>query len=137
MQPAIKKKNTIEAFEMDGMRDGFAEAKVTRSKTSYNMDRRVRLLPMSATIRGITDRLWADQWWEVIEKAGIQIETGKPLLPGRTQDGWHTLPLSAEAATNWLRTSTKRGCRGLERIRPSPHVFLGCQSGTQTHRCVA
>ena len=94
----------IEAFELDGKRDGFAEAKVTRSKTSYNMDRRVRLLPMSATIRGVTDRLWADQWWEVIGKAGIQIETGKPLLPGRTQDGWHTLPLSAEAATNWLRS---------------------------------
>ena len=40
----------------------------------------------------------------VMEKAGIKVGPGKPLLPGRTPDGWHTLPLSAEAGTHWLRT---------------------------------
>ena len=39
-----------------------------------------------------------------MEKAGIKVGPGKPLLPGRTPDGWHTLPLSAEAGTHWLRT---------------------------------
>ena len=58
---------------------------------------------MSATIRGISNFFWADEWFHVMEKAGIKAAPGKPLLPGRTPDGWHTLPLSAEAGTHWLR----------------------------------
>ena len=35
----------------DGM-EGFVEASVTRSKTSYSLERKTRYLPMSAPIRG-------------------------------------------------------------------------------------
>ncbi len=50
---------TLEAHELDGERFGYIEAEVTRSKTSYSLDRRVRLLPMSATIQGISNFFWA------------------------------------------------------------------------------
>ena len=94
---------SLDAHEIGGERFGYVEAEVTRSKTSYSLERRVRLLPMSATIRGISNFFWADEWFHVMEKAGIKAAPGKPLLPGRTPDGWHTLPLSAEAGTHWLR----------------------------------
>ena len=95
---------SLEAHEIAGERFGYVEAEVTRSKTSYSLERRVRLLPMSATIKGISSFFWADEWVVVMEKAGIKVGPGKPLLPGRTPDGWHTLPLAAEAGTHWLRT---------------------------------
>ena len=95
---------SLEAHEINGERFGYVEAEVTRSKTSYSLERRVRLLPMSATIRGISSFFWADEWVVVMEKAGIKVGPGKPRLFGRTPDGWHTLPLSAEAGTHWLRT---------------------------------
>ena len=99
---------SLEAHEIAGERfgySGYVEAEVTRSKTSCSLDRRVRLLPMSATIKGISNFFWADEWFVVMEKAGIKVGPGKPLLlPGRTPDGWHTRPLSAEAGTHWLRT---------------------------------
>ena len=95
---------SLEAHEISGERFGYVEAEVTRSKTSYSLERRVRLLPMSATIKGISNFFWADEWFAVMKKADIKVGPGKPLLPGRTPDGWHTLPLSAEAGTHWLRT---------------------------------
>ena len=95
---------TLEAHELDGERFGYVEADVMRSKTSYSLDRRVRLLPMSATIQGISNFFWADEWFHVLEKPGIKAASGKPFLPGRTPDGWRTLPLSAEAGTHRLRT---------------------------------
>ena len=82
---------------------GYIEAQVARSKTSFSVDRKVRLLPMTATMFGVLAEPWGRSWKDVLEKSGITVGSGKPLLPGRTPDGWHTLPLSAEAATSWLR----------------------------------
>ena len=42
----------------DGM-EGFVEASVTRSKTSYSLERKTRYLPMSAPIRGL---IQTDSW---------------------------------------------------------------------------
>ena len=52
---------------------------------------------------------WGKAWETVLEKTGITATHGKPLLPGRTPDGWHTLPLTAEAATSWLRSMLQSG----------------------------
>ena len=60
---------SLDAHEIAGERFGYVEAEVTRSKTSYSLDRRVRLLPMSATIKGISNFFWADEWFVVMEKA--------------------------------------------------------------------
>ena len=99
----------MEAVRIDGTKVGFLETEVHRSKTSFSMDRKVRLLPMSASIRGFMIEPWGEAWLQVMKDTGIQIGEGKPLLPGRTQDGWHTLPLSAEAGTHWLRTLLRSG----------------------------
>ena len=90
---------------------GYIEAQVARSKTSFSVDRKVRLLPMTATMLGMSDECWGPAWQQVISEAGIQVAQGKPLLPGRTPDGWHTLPLTAESATNWLRNMLQSGDR--------------------------
>ena len=99
-------------FEFDEQQPdgkGFIEAQVARSKTSFSMDRKVRLLPMMATMNGVQSDSWGKAWKLVISQAGIQVSHGKPLLPGRTPDGWHTLPLTAEAATSWLRNLLQAG----------------------------
>lgn len=88
---------------------GYIEAQVARSKTSFSMDRKVRLLPMTASMFGVISEPWGAAWQDVILKAGIQVGSGKPLLPGRTPDGWHTPPLTAEAGTSWLRNLLQTG----------------------------
>ena len=88
----------------DGM-EGFVEASVTRSKTSYSLERKTRYLPMSAPIRGLiqTDS-WAVKWFENMRIANLPRGYGLPLLPSPDRSGgWNTLPLSAEASTAWLR----------------------------------
>eukprot|EP00435_Cladocopium_sp_Y103_P018815 s4340_g4.t1 len=88
---------------------GFIEAEVARSKTSFSVDRKVRLLPMTVSMNGVLPVCWGLAWKEVLTQSGVTVGSGKPLLPGRTPDGWHTLPLTAEAATNWLRNLLQSG----------------------------
>ena len=104
---------------------GYVEAEVTRSKTSFSVDRKVRLLPMTATMNGVSGESWGEAWKSVVAEAGIQVGHGKPLLPGRTPDGWHPLPLTAEAATSWLRSLLQTG----EFFQDSRLQLLG------THSC--
>ena len=98
-------------FEAGENEEGYIETQVARSKTSFSVDRKVRLLPMTAAMHGVTAEPWGSAWKAVLEKTGIPITHGKPLLPGRTPDGWHTLPLTAEAATSWLRSMLQSGDR--------------------------
>lgn len=99
-------KLSFEFAVVDNETVGYIESEVARSKTSFSVDRKVRLLPMTAAVRGLSPdpTPWGMAWKDVIEKAGITVSVGKPLLPGRTRDGWHTLPLTAEAGGAWLRT---------------------------------
>jgi hypothetical protein len=96
-------------FEAGDDETRYIEAQVARSKTSFSVDRKVRLLPMTAAMHGVTTESWGKAWKTVLEKTGIAVTHGKPLLPGRTPDGWHTLPLTAEAATSWLRSMLQSG----------------------------
>ena len=53
----------------DGV-DGFVEASIGRSKTSYSLERKTRFLPMSAQIRGIQQHdSWAINWFKHMDKA--------------------------------------------------------------------
>lgn len=102
-----------------------AKGMVTQRQPSH--DRPVRLLPMSAPIQGVSGRLWADQWLEVIEKAGVQIETGKPLLPGRT---WHTLPQGRTSCLQRLRQNEAAKTWHLPSTRQNPHLSWMAKWGT-------
>ena len=55
----------LDVAEGDEGVEGFVEASVTRSKTSYSLERKTRYLPMSAPIHGLiqTDS-WAVKWFE-------------------------------------------------------------------------
>ena len=107
---------------------GYIEAQVARSKTSFSMDRKVRLLPMTATMVGVLSEAWGAAWKDVLAKTGIPIGHGKPLLPGRTPDGWHTLPLTAEAATSWLRNLIQSG----DHYDESRFQYIGAHSCKST-----
>ena len=83
---------------------GFIEAKIERSKTSFSLERKTRHLPMVAQITGLCDNSWALAWVRAMQKSGLQCGIGKPLLPAPLAAGeWDTVPISAEAATNWIR----------------------------------
>ena len=83
---------------------GFIEAAVYRSKTSFSLERKTRHLPMVAQIRGLAEDSWAICWKQTMDKAGLNIGPGLPLLPAPVKTGqWDAVPISAEAATNWIR----------------------------------
>lgn len=83
---------------------GFVEAKIERSKTSFTLERKTRHLPMVAQITGLNEYSWALAWVRAMNKSGLQCAAGKPLLPSPLAAGeWDTLPISAEAATKWIR----------------------------------
>eukprot|EP00435_Cladocopium_sp_Y103_P016389 s1035_g4.t1 len=110
-------------------RKGYIEAQVARSKTSFSVDRKVRLLPMTATMYGVVHESWGLAWKEVVQQAGITVAQGKPLLPGRTPDGWHSLPLTAEAATNWLRNMLQSG-EFFDEFSNVRHPCVSCKATT-------
>ena len=101
----------LDVVEVDGQVRGFIETEVGRSKTSFSLERKVKFLPMTATVQGLLDKPWGVSWSAVIPEAGIEVASDKPLLPGRTTRGWHTLPLSAEGGTAWLRSLLGTGPR--------------------------
>ena len=110
-----------------GKKLGFIETTVGRSKTSFSAERKVRFLPMTATINGLGPEPWGPIWMDVIEQNGLTIGAGKPLLPARSSTGWHSLPLSAEAASSWLRTL----------LKAHPSFDRSRESQIGTHSCKA
>ena len=84
--------------------EGFLEAKIERSKTSFTLERKTRHLPMVAQITGLTENSWALAWVRAMQKPGLQYGAGKPLLPAPLTAGeWDLVRISAEAATKWIR----------------------------------
>ena len=83
---------------------GYLEAEVARTKTSYNLERKTRYLPMVCPIRGVLDRPWGQAWMDVLDEWGPPRGEGKPLLPAPTSaGGWTKTPLKAEDSAAWLR----------------------------------
>ena len=115
---------SLEVEEGDDGLEGFVEALVTRSKTSFSLERKTRYLPMSAPIRGLvqTDS-WAVHWFEHMKNAKLPRGQDLPLLPSpNVAGGRNQLPLSAEASTAWLRhLLLKIGTRREELINYGTH----------------
>ncbi|CAE7678807.1 unnamed protein product [Symbiodinium sp. CCMP2592] len=87
----------------DGPR-GYLEARVTRSKTSHNLERKTRYLAMVSPIWGLEQDSWAMAWMEVAGRAGPAWGPDMPLLPSPTEGGqWQKAPMSAQAGARWLR----------------------------------
>ncbi|CAE7799792.1 unnamed protein product [Symbiodinium sp. CCMP2592] len=83
---------------------GYLEARVTRSKTSHNLERKTRYLAMVSPIWGLEQDSWALAWMEVAGRAGPAWGPDMPLLPSPTDGGqWQKAPMSAQAGARWLR----------------------------------
>ena len=46
---------------------------------------------------------WAAHYFEAMQEAGLTMGSDRPLLPSPSDSGWGSLPITAEAATSWLK----------------------------------
>ena len=90
---------------------GYLEAAVTRTKTSFSLERKTRYLHMAAPVRGVTQGdPWGLQWHMDLKDQGPPLGPGRPLLPTMLTDGsWGSRPLKVDAAGKWLRHLLVRG----------------------------
>ena len=63
--------------------EGYVEACIERSKTSYTLERKTRFLPIVALMQGLADRPWGLAWQQLLRDAGPKLGHGMPLLPAR------------------------------------------------------
>ena len=90
---------------------GYAEANVVRTKSSMTLERKTRFLPMAGAIRVFSKDPWAFHYMQAIKDSGLSMGSDRPLLPSPSETGWGSLPISAEAATSWLKSLlTIGGC---------------------------
>ena len=99
----------VEKLELDmtqaGDGFGYVEAATTRSKTSYTLERKTRYLPLAAPAVCLCEGSWARSWIQLMEKTGLQVGKGKPLLPAPGIGGeWSPVPLTASEGAGWLRS---------------------------------
>ena len=96
---------SLDVVELEDGIDGFVETCIERSKTSYNLERKTRYLPMSAPVNGLLRHdSWAVHWFKNMDEAKLPQGRDRPLLPSPLRNGgWNKLPLTAEASTAWLR----------------------------------
>ena len=89
----------------EGATSGYLEAGVTRSKSSYTLERKTRHLPMIAPVQGLLGECWGIHWIKCMKLAKLDIGDKKPLLPApNPAGGWQQLPITAEAGGTWLRS---------------------------------
>ena len=65
----------------DGWQEGYVEALVGRSKSSFTVGRKTRWLPVVLPIRGLEQQPWALSWIETLKKANLPVQQDRPLLP--------------------------------------------------------
>ena len=89
----------------EGSTSGYIEAGVTRSKSSYTLERKTRHLPMVAPVQGLHEECWGLHWFKCIKLSKLELGDKKPLLPApNPSGGWQQLPITAEAGGVWLRS---------------------------------
>ncbi|CAE7775394.1 unnamed protein product, partial [Symbiodinium sp. CCMP2592] len=99
----------LDVTENDDGPYGFLEASVTRSKTSYTLERKTRFLPMVAPINGLLDESWGTAWYKLMKEQAVTLREGYPLLSSPvTGGGFSLLPISAEHAARILRELLRR-----------------------------
>ena len=94
---------TLDTCETADGVNGYLEANVARTKSSMTLERKTRFLPMAGAIRLLSDEPWAVNYLEAMLEAGLIMGADKPLLPSPAEVGWGSLPITAEAATAWLK----------------------------------
>ena len=94
---------TADSFEHEGLPGGFVEAKVTRTKSAYTLERKTMYLPMTAPRCGLTGLDWFSGWQHAKLVAAVPHGPGVPLFPALSNQGWSRVPATAGAAGDWLR----------------------------------
>ena len=83
---------------------GYFQGAVSRTKTSFSLERKTALLPMVGPLCGVAAVPWFKSWLGLREDMGIPEGEDFPLLPSRGQEGgWSPVPPSATVAAGWLR----------------------------------
>ena len=81
------------------------EAEVERSKSSMTLERKTRLLPITANAEGLKGMQWGRLWFDLLRDEGITVTDRKPLLPApKSMGAWSDRPLPCDQANNWLRS---------------------------------
>lgn len=119
---------SISAMELEqvvGAKYGYLECAASRCKTSTNLEKRTRLLPVVLSTLSFTPEGWIAQWLEVRNKEGLTVGANVPMLPNPAQGGgWTKVPMTCEVAGDWLRALLKEV--------PSPPHY---KARLATHSC--
>ena len=79
---------------------GYLETSVSRSKTSYTVERKTEYLPMVV----LTGKDWVSEWMTLRTDQEMPSGPGVPLLVmGSKRGGWTRVPPTASFAAAWLR----------------------------------
>ena len=83
---------------------GYIEARVYRSKTSHNLQRKVDVLPMVCPLQRFSKGNWFLEWQAARREAAVPEGPEVPLLPAQGSiSDWTLRPLKAAQAAMWLR----------------------------------
>ena len=94
---------TADSINSGDLPDGYVEAKVTRTKSAYTLERKTMYLPMTAPRCGVSGLHWYDGWQHAKLVAAVPHGPGMPLFPALTNQGWSSVHATAGAAADWLR----------------------------------
>eukprot|EP00435_Cladocopium_sp_Y103_P033579 s3354_g8.t1 len=91
-----------------GAKSGYLEGSAERCKTNTSLEKKTRLLPVVVPTRGFVHDEWIIEWMECRARGNLHAGPGVPLLPSPSVNGgWSRVPLSCEAAGDWLRALLK------------------------------
>ena len=94
---------TADSIVFGDLPGGYVEAKVTRTKSAYTLERKTMYLPMTAPRCGVSGLDWYEGWQHAKLVAAVPHGPGMPLFPALTNQGWSRVPATAGAAADWLR----------------------------------
>ena len=94
---------TDDDFDHHGLLGGFVEAKVTRTKSAYTLERKTMYLPMTAPRCCLTGLDWFRGWQHAGMMDSVPRGESVPVFPALTNQGWSKAPMTAGAAADWMR----------------------------------
>ena len=94
---------TADDFNHHGLPGGYVEAKVTRTKSAYTLERKTMYLPMTSPRCCLTGLDWFRGWQHARMMDSVPRGEGIPVFPALTNQGWSKIPMTAGAAADWLR----------------------------------
>ena len=88
--------------DVDDSGNGYLEAGANLVKTARTVQLRRQMMPLTAPVRGVSQREWAVRWLEERRLQGI--DKFEAVLPTVGTDGeWHDFPCDAGTANRWLK----------------------------------